>query len=302
MISGAGFIGDALGSIPVVGDVVSGIGDFVFGEGPTPAGGQFAQNIQNLLGQRGTQRLQGAPEFQFFQPGQEVQSGLPQLQFGQRNPFQFNFAQSFNPATAVGDAFTPEVQRAQRAIEQQGMRDREAILGDLNRRGLATSGIATQALLDQQRQQGNTLADIASRLAADQARQQLGAQQFGAGLQQQQQIQQAAELFRQQGATDEQALALANDAFRRRQQGIQEFLLPNQQIQQQESQLQSLAGLAGTLNPYQAGGGGLLGSILPGVGSAIGGAIGGPLGQGIGGALGNTFLGQGYFGNQPGRG
>lgn len=307
MISGSGFVGDALnsitnntiGRIPGVGgpisDVITGANDFVFGTDATPAGGQFAQNIQNLLGRRTTDRLQNAPQFQFFTPGQEVQSGLPELQFNQRNPFQFNFAQGYDPRGAVGDAFTPEIQRAQRALQEQGAIDREALLGDLNRRGLATSGITTQALLDQQRNQQSTLADIASRLAADQARQQLQSQQFGSGLQQNQQLSQAAELFRQQGATDEQALALANDAFRRRNQGIQEFMLPNQQIQQQEMQLADLARLSGALNPAQAASGGLVGQVLPAIGQAIGGGFAGAGGlnpfSNIGSSIGGFFGG-----------
>lgn len=152
---------------------------------------------------------------QFGQPGGTTQ-GLPGItpQFTQRNPFQFTA--SFDPNTAVGDAFTPALARAQAAIERAGTRQRDDIQEDLNRRGLLQSGALTENLQRQREAEQFALADTASRLAAEQARSRLGAQQFGSQFDLGSQRAQAEEIFRQQGATDTQAKALADIGLRGR--------------------------------------------------------------------------------------
>jgi hypothetical protein len=174
MFAGKGFVDDVIdntvGRIPGVGDVIGGVSDFVFGDDPTPAGGKIGQGALNSLYGIYNQRLQGAPQFQWFQPGQRIgfqqqptisnqfidQLGRPTLRFGQRSPFQFNFANAYNPRQAVGDAFTPELTRAQQALEISGQRERENILNDLNQRGLTQTGVVTDAMLRQQESQRNT--------------------------------------------------------------------------------------------------------------------------------------------------
>ncbi|MCA9496804.1 MAG: hypothetical protein KC589_07695 [Nanoarchaeota archaeon] len=297
MISGAGFVGDfidnTVGKIPGVGSVVNGATDFVFGEDATPAGGSFGQNILGRLNNfYGNQLAQNGTPTPLSQEYIDT-LGTPTLNFNQRNPYQFDFAGSYNPLTAVGDAFTPQIERAQNILRVQGQRDREDILNDLNRRGLATSGITTDALLRQQENQSNTLANLASQLASQQALQQLQSSQFGANLQQNQQLNQALEFFRQQGATDAQAQALANELFQRQQaQGSAQTTRFNQQ-QFPAQQLQSLAALSGQLTPYSPASGGLLGGVLGAAGTAIGTGLGGPIGGAIGGSLGSALGGNG---------
>ena len=147
------------------------------------------------------------------------------------------------------------------------------------RRGLQNSGAATWAV-DQNRQnvQGNLSNQLAA-LAGQQAGMNLQANQFAAQMEQNRQLQQAAELYRNRGATDQQALMMAQYAMQRQQQPIQNLM--------------SLYGLSAGATPGYEGSGGLLGSAAGALATGAGYALGGPLG----GAIAN-----GYFGQQKGIG
>ncbi len=229
------------------------------------------------------------------------------VNFQSRNPFQFQGYnwdfQGFDPMKAVGDSFTPQYDIAKRLTQREGTDERAGILEDMNARGMLTTGGTTKAIMTQRDRQSNRLADIASQLAAQQGQQQLGAFQFGANLNTQQQGMQqqsdfarqqaqAEELFRQQGASDQQAQFLAQTALQKRQQQLQQ---QNQAFNQQTGARQLALGEYGLQNEmqrqpmndlfrlYQLSTGGQPGSQgSPGlIGSAAGGIAGG-IGAGLG--------------------
>jgi hypothetical protein len=240
-----------------------------------------------------------------FDPGQAIAGQIgpttdvsqlqpfQQTQFQERAPFQFGM--QFDPRTAVGQAFEPAFAAAAQPIERRGELERQAILEDLNQRGLLTAGATTESLFRQREQERNLLGNISSQLAAEQARQQLGAAQFGAGLGFQTQQAQAAELFRQQGASDAQAQFLAQQAMAQRQQqlgaqqqqfqqmlggrqaALGEFGLQTALQQAPRDELFRLFQLSSGPTPGQQGSPGLFGNLFGGLAQAGGAAAGGAI-------------------------
>lgn len=151
---------------------------------------QFTNSAQAFNFQQPTQSSQ------FTNPMQAYQFNTPTQGYNYQTPGQaYNMQlQGFNPQQAVGDAFTPQYQKAAMLTQQQGGLERQNIMEDLNRRGLLTGGVTTRALMEQGKSEQDRLAGIASDLAAQQGQQQLGATQFGSSmnLQQQQALQNAA--------------------------------------------------------------------------------------------------------------
>ncbi len=247
-----------------------------------------------------------------FTPGQAIagqyQSNIgnaPALSFQQATPYQFsnptqNFQMNltpFNAQQAVGDAFTPQAQNLENIFNRRGKQEDQAILEDLNSRGLLTTGATTKALSDRRVTTNDALSNALAQLAGQQASQVLGANQFGtqSQLAQQQallgsdqfrqqqdfnrQINQAAELFRQQGASDQQAMAMAQDALSRaqigfnqnlqgRQAGLNEIGLQNQFMRQPQEDLLRLASLSAGASPGSAPQPGLLQGLAQGAGQA----------------------------------
>lgn len=252
---------------------------------------------------------------QTFTPGQAIAGqqqsnvgSIPALAFQQASPYQFTNPQenfqmnltAFNPQQAVGDAFTPQAQNLQNIFDRRGQQEDLAIKEDMNSRGLLTTGATTKALGDRRMQTNDALSNALAQLAGQQASQQLGAYQFGTQSQlgqqqamlgadqfrQQQdfnrQLNQAAELFRQQGASDQQAMAMAQDALSRanlsfsqnlqgRQAGLNEIGLQNQFMRQPQEDLLRLASLSAGASPGSAPTQGLLAPLLQ-AGASLGSA------------------------------
>jgi len=258
-------------------------------------------------------RLQVADQFATpqFTPGEAIsgqmtsntsplQQSTPQFQ--QRDPYQYsnlNF-QNYDANKAVGDAYTPQFEMAKRGLEQYGQEERQGIAEDMNARGMLTTGGTTEAMMKQRETQGNRLADISSQLATQQGQQQLQSQQFGANLNTQQQGMQlgreqgqAQELFRQQGASDNQAQFLAQNALQNNSQQMQnqsqvfgqdmagrqaalgEYGTQVQSAQQPMNDLYRLYQLSAGATPGNAASPGFIGSAMGGVGSAVGAYLGG---------------------------
>lgn len=145
------------------------------------------------------------PETQY----QNFQFKAPNVQFAQRSPYQISPINNVN----VSDTYNPQYQMARRDILDQSKISQEQQLSDLNRRGLLTTGGATRALDLQRQEQDRKLANLASQYSIEQGRAQLQEDQLQRQMEMQRQIEQAAELFRQQGASDAQAQFLANQNF-----------------------------------------------------------------------------------------
>lgn len=186
----------------------------------------------------------------------------PQLQFqSQYNPYQFT--NSFNAGQAVQDAFTPQYKNLTRIANETEARNLPAIQADLARRGLGNSGAAAWAVNEnRQNVQGNLSNQLAG-LAGQQAGMNLQANQFGAQMDQNRQMQQAAELYRNRGATDQQAMMMAQYAMQRQQQPIQNLM--------------QLYGMSAGATPGIEASGGLLGAAAGGFGQAAGMAAGGAM-------------------------
>ena len=230
-----------------MGGFISGIGKTLFGEsGQKPQafrgyGYQDQGKLLNdlLLGQAQTIGSQAAPE----------------LSFGsQYNPYQFT--NSFNASTAVQDAFTPQAANLQRIFNQRQADNAGAINTDLERRGLSTSGAANYALGQNRQQTQDALSNALAQLAGTQANSQLQASQFGAQMDFNKQLNQAAELFRNRGASDQQALQMAQYAMQRQQQPIQNLM--------------SLYGLSAGATPGYEASPGLVQSAAGGFGQGLG--------------------------------
>ena len=241
-----------------------------------------------------------------FTPGQAIEgqmtsntSPLQQYtpEFQQRDPYQYsnlNF-QNYDANKAVGDAYTPQFEMARRGLERYGQDERQGIAEDMNARGMLTTGGTTEAMMKQRETQGNRLADISSQLATQQGQQQLQSQQFGANLNTQQQGMQlgreqgqAQELFRQQGASDNQAQFLAQNALQNNSQQMQnqsqvfgqnmagrqaalgEYAVQGQARQQPMNDLFRLYQLSAGSTPGNPATPGLIGSAMGGAGAAIG--------------------------------
>lgn len=211
------------------------MGDFLFGKEATPSrpyqGPQFGQQEQllsnavmgNMMGQNpslmGYNQPQGgwgaqpnAPQG-FQQAGQAIPGQMtyqqPNINFTQRTPYQFTQPQ----AVSIPDIYKPQYEMAQRSINDQGARTQEQMLADLNRRGMLTSGAANKAMMDLSRDQSNRLADLSSQYSIEQGRMGLQEEQMRRQMEMDRQYQQAAEIFRQQGASDEQARFLAQQSL-----------------------------------------------------------------------------------------
>ena len=229
-----------------------------------------------------------------------LQQSTPQFQ--QRDPYQYsnlNF-QNYDANKAVGDAFNPQFEMARRGLERYGQEERQGIAEDMNARGMLTTGGTTEAMMKQRETQGNRLADISSQLATQQGQQQLQSQQFGANLNTQRQGMQlgreqgqAQELFRQQGASDNQAQFLAQNALQNNSQQMQnqsqvfgqdmagrqaalgEYAVQGRARQQPMNDLYRLYQLSAGATPGNAASPGFIGSAMGGVGSAVGAYLGG---------------------------
>jgi len=153
-------------------------------------GFQFAG--QNIPGQMAPNTSVGAPAFRFYNPG---------LDFTQRTPYQFQNT----PQISVADTYRPSYDLARRDIQEQGNLQQEQILNDLNARGMLTSGAANRAVMLQQQEQGRKMADLASQYSIEQGKAQLQEDQLRRQMEADRQQRQAEEIFRQQGATDQQA-------------------------------------------------------------------------------------------------
>lgn len=274
----------------------------------SPPSGDFGGSndiLSSFAPQGFTQAGQNIPGQMSYQP---YQFTTPNVNFQTRTPYQYSDVSRVN----IPDLYRPQYDLASRDILEQGKKTQEQLLADMNRRGLLTTGGATKAMMLQSQEQDRKLADLSSQFALDQGRAQLQEDQTRRQLQMQREQQQAEEIFRQQGATDEQAKFLASLAFNTqqaqagqnlsgfqanlsgRQQAIAEEQLANLMRRQpledlfklwsQQAQptgaTQGSSGFLGTLGGIA---GGLAGSFLmPGFGTAIGAGLGAGVGSAIG--------------------
>ncbi|MBP9706766.1 MAG: hypothetical protein KBD78_03930 [Oligoflexales bacterium] len=130
----------------------------------------------------------------------------PGAQFVQRGAYQFQET----PRVNVGDIYSPQMDLARRQIEETTRRSLEQQMADLNARGMLTTGAGNRATASTLQESGRQLADLASQYSLAQSQAQLQEDQARRQMEQQRQISQAEEIFRQQGATDQQAQFLAN--------------------------------------------------------------------------------------------
>jgi len=278
----------------------------------------YGQRVNNggYSGANGALKPQG-----FTQAGQNINGQMfsnttiappnaDQINFTQRNPFQFTQPDRVN----INDTYTPQYQLASRDILDQGNKTKEQLLSDMNKRGMLTTGAATKAMFLNAQEQDRKLANLASQYSIEQGRAQLQEDQMRRQLEMQRQTEQAAEIFRQQGATDSQAQFLAQNALQNaqlrtsqqsqqfnqnlqgRQQGMAEEQLANLMRRQPLEDLfklwqqqagatgptQGSPGIMGILGPIA---GAAAGSFIPGIGTAAG--MG--LGSAVGGAAGSMF-------------
>lgn len=217
-----------------VGDLVGGVGDMLFGS--SGGGGQAFrapgyQQQGQLLNQLFTSNLVNAnPSLrsyaQSLNPNQSYSlTSQPQntLNFGTYSPYQFT-ASSFDPTTAVGDAFTPQATAIENILNTRATNQIDNFNNDINKRGLFSSGAALEGVRKINQETGDQLTNALLNLSGQQASQQLGANQFAAQLEAQRQQNQAAEIFRNQGASDQQAIALANYATQQQRQPIDDLM------------------------------------------------------------------------------
>lgn len=191
----------------------------------------FLQAGQAIPGQIRSNVTQTYRPFQFKMP--EVNFQAPEaFQFKQVNPID------------VGDIYSPQMNMAARAINEQFGRSRDDIVSQLNKQGLFSTGATTRAVGDLIDQRDRNLANSSDQFALQQAQQGLSEAQQARGLDFQRQQAQAAELFRQQGVSDQQAQFLANLAMQNQQNQFQAFNTADQLrlAQQQAAFQQTLAG------------------------------------------------------------
>lgn len=242
----------------------------------------------------------------FTQAGQAINgqmmsnTTIKPTQFQSRTPYQF----SKIAPVQVADTYTPQYQMAARDINEQSQRTQEQILSDMNRRGLLTTGAATKAMMLNSQEQDRKLANLASQYSIEQGRAQLQEDQLRRQMDFDRQRSQAEELFRQQGASDEQAKFLAQQALSQQSQQFTQNLQGRQQATAEE-QLANLmrrqpledlfrlwsqqaqptgatagsSGIWGALGPIA---GAVAGSFLPGVGNVAGATLGSGISAGIG--------------------
>lgn len=258
---------------------------YIMRDGSRVSRGQanISGNLTDLQAQLAALQGQQAIASGYAQQFQNMMAGIPeQLQFAQRSPYEFsnfNF-QTFNPDQALGDAYTPAYAIAQRQSAAAQEQDRKAMNDELARRGLYTSGAATEQSMRLGKQYADRLANSSDALLAQQAQQRLGAYQFANQQQMQQQNMefqrqqaQAAELFRQQGATDAQAQQMAQYAMQRN-------AYANQLQRQPQEDLFRLYQLSTGATPGSPAQPGLLQALAPAAGAAGLGALAGAVGGG----------------------
>lgn len=149
----------------------------------------------------------------------------PETNFAERNPYQYSEIQGFQaPEINVGDLFSPNMGLARREIEDQRNKTYEQMLSSLNGRGMLTTGAVDKANYLANTEFDRNLADSADRFAIAQTQAQMQEDQMRRAMQMQEdqtrrameyqrQVQQAEEIFRQQGASDEQARYLAEQSI-----------------------------------------------------------------------------------------
>ncbi len=166
-----------------------------------PIAGQMFSNttVGGLPSQTTNARMRYNP-FQFLQP---------ETNFTERNPYQFDEIQGIN----VADTFNPNMALARREIEDQRNRSYEQMLSSLNSRGMATSGALDKANFLANQELDRNLADSADRFAIAQGQAQTQEDQMRRSMEYQRQVQQAEEIFKQQGASDDQARYLAEQSI-----------------------------------------------------------------------------------------
>ena len=156
-----------------------------------PIAGQMASNT--TVGMPGTttgNSMRYMP-YQFYDPG---------ANFAQRTPYQFTDPGRVN----VADLYTPQMDIARRDLNEQSQKSQEQQLADLNSRG------ANKAIQLNLQDRDRKLADLSSQYSIEQGRMQLQEDQLYRQMDQQRQLNQAEEIFRQMGATDAQAQFLAS--------------------------------------------------------------------------------------------
>lgn len=258
------------------------VGDFLFGEeGQKPDAFRDPQYMQQsgLLNSLIQGQAVGAnPALQNqFQNVNPITPNFqtPTLNFDQRSPFQFT--NTFDPSsalTAVQDAFTPQAKAVESFYNRRGSQQDQTILDDMNRRGLLTAGATTEALGNRRESTDFALNQALSSLAGQQAQAgtqaQLQANALQAQLEQQRQINQAQELFRQQGATDAQAQQLANLSLQNRAFQATQNQLPIENLLR-------LYNFSTGATPGYEGSPGLIGTAAAGFGSGLGRLVGGEI-------------------------
>ena len=206
-----------------------GLFDFLFGKDEKPSGpyqGPQFKDQEQLLSDAVMNSMRNRPQLTgklsrgFTQAGQQIPGQMnfgqvagkyvaPKVNFSQRTPYQFSQPEAIN----MPDLYTPQYEMARNSILDEGARTQEQLLADLNKRGMLTSGAANKSMFDLAREQNRNLADLSSQYSIEQGRMGLQEQQLRRQMDMDRQINQAAEIFRQQGATDEQAQFLANQSL-----------------------------------------------------------------------------------------
>lgn len=262
------------------------------------------QDAQNRLNTYNS--YQGAAnQFQptFTQAGQQIQGQIqPTInansfvpQFQQRQAYQF--AQPSR--VSVADIFTPNIGLAQQALEEQRADAADRARQEMNRLGLLQSGQTIKQLQEIEDETSKQLANQATQLATQQSLAQQQEEQAYRDLLRQRELSQAEELFRQQGATDQQAQLLAQFGLQGAQTGFQQQLAGRQQAIAEEQlanqlrrlpledlfrlQLAQMGQISTGGTPATSGIGGLLGSAA--------GSFLGPVGTAAGTAAGRTLFG-----------
>lgn len=199
---------------------MGGFTDFLFGKKEKASGpyqSQYFQDQEKTLNDLVMGNISKmSPEMMggsFLKAGQNIPGQMtyqtPNIDFAQRTPYHYSSPASIN----IPDVYSPQYNMARRSIVDEGARTQEQILNDINSRGMLTSGAANKAVMDLARDQGNRLADLSSQYSIEQGRMGLQEKQLQRELDMQRQLNQAAEIFRQQGASDEQAKFLAQQSL-----------------------------------------------------------------------------------------
>jgi len=208
---------------------MGGVKDFFFGKDEKAAhpyqSQQFGQQEQMLsdavMGNMQRQpQLMGNLSQGFMQAGQKMPGQMnfgqtagkyvsPKINFTKRSPYEFSQPE----ALSMPDLYTPQYEMAKSSIMDQGAKTQEQLLSDLNKRGMLTSGAANRSMANLATEQNRNLADLSSQYSIEQGRMGLQDQQMQRQMDMDRQVNQAAEIFRQQGASDEQAQFLANQSL-----------------------------------------------------------------------------------------